>query len=482
MKKLNDALNEVHDNYIEEAAKADRLHSTAATTVRRIAVPLASAAAIAAVCLGLNSMGVFGGNASKGVDLLPANSGAADSTAITENSDFTLPQLLSMPEEIPLVLRTQEDIQGIIFGSQFPEIIYADNQKAIFTDGISGVYIYDFEAEQLTLAADILASVEQAVENYDKTAYDSWDGIHLFATSDGTICCTFAEKCLSTISSHDEYRYFLYTLDEENSALKFVENADEIENSQYDGLFELPNEPEYYQSLGLWGARIDGTEDYVYIRQSTADIDLAPEFDMQEIELRRLTEGSSPDECMDGGYYPFVVYTTSSDELTPERVDCYPENDITLDDITIVEYLETLQADNDSGVRPNFIFPLDSGTITSYFGYDEWRDNSHSGIDIAADYGSAVCAAADGTAYIPDCGNDWFGGYGNTVIIAHDGGYFTVYAHLSTALVQNGERVSQGQQIAEVGTSGWSTGAHLHFEVRAGTEAVDPIATGLAIE
>lgn len=470
MKKLNDALNEVHDNYIEEAAKASRLHSTAATTVRRIAVPLASAAAIAAVCFGLNSMGVFGGNASKGVDLLPASSGAADSTTIAENNDFTLPQLSAMPEEIPLVLRTQEDIQGIIFGSQFPEIIYADNQKAIFTDGISGVYAYDFESEQLTLAADILASVEQTVENYDKTAYDSWDGIHLFATSDGAICCTFAEKCvISTISSHDEYRYFLYTLDEENSVLKFAENVDEIENAQYDGLFELPNEPEYYQSLGLWGARIEGTEDYVYIRRSSADIDLAPEFDMQEVELRRLTDGEQPEECMEGGYYPFI-----------DMVGSDPVYSSAEDEITIVEYLQTLQNDNDSGVIPGFMFPLDSGKITSNFGYDEQRDNSHSGIDIAADYGTPICAAADGTAYVLKDG--WCGGYGNTVIIAHDGGYFTIYAHISAALVQNGETVSQGQQIAEVGTSGWSTGAHLHFEVRAGTQAVDPIATGLAIE
>lgn len=468
MKKLNNALNEVHDNYIEEAAKADRLHSSAAATVRRIAIPLASAAAIAAVCFGLNSAGVFGGKASQGVDLLPANSGAASSTTIAENNDLTLPQLDAVLEEIPLVLRTDSDIQGIIFGSQFPEMIYADNRKAIFTDGISGVYVYDFEAEQLTLAADILASVEQAVENYDKTAYDSWDGIHLFATSDGAICCTFAEKCVSTISSHDEYRYFLYTLDEENGVLKFAENADEIENAQYDGLFELPSQAEY-QALGLWGARIEGTDDYVYIRRSSADIDLAADFHMQEIELRRLTDGEQPEECMEGGYYPFI------DMVGSDPVYSYAE-----DEITIVEYLQTLQSDNDSGVRPGFIFPLDSGKITSNFGYDEWRDNSHSGIDIAADYGTPICAAADGTAYVLKDG--WCGGYGNTVIIAHDGGYFTIYAHISAALVQDGEQVTQMQPIAEVGTSGWTTGAHLHFEVRAGTEAVDPIATGLAIE
>lgn len=465
MKKLNNALNEVHDNYIEEAAKADRLHSSAAATVRRIAIPLASAAAIAAVCFGLNSAGVFGGKASQGVDLLPASSGAASSTTIAENNDFTLPQLDAVPEEIPLVLRTDGDIQGIIFGSQFPEMIYANNRKAIFTDGISGVYVYDFEAEQLTLAADILASVEQAVENYDKTAYDSWDGIHLFALSDGTICCTFSEKCVvSTISSHDEYHYFLYTLDEENSVLKFAENADETEKAQYDGLFELPSQAEY-QALGLWGARIEGTDDYVYIRQSTADIDLATDFHMQEIELRRLTEGEQPEECMSGGYFPFV-YTTVSDGLA--------------DEITITEYLETLYDDTDNGTRPGFMFPLPhDSTITSNFGYDEWKGSLHNGIDIAADYGSTIYAAADGTAYVMKDG--WCGGYGNTVIIAHDGGYFTIYAHISEALVQDGEQVTQMQPIAEVGTSGWTTGAHLHFEVRAGTEAVDPIATGLAI-
>ncbi len=105
-----------------------------------------------------------------------------------------------------------------------------------------------------------------------------------------------------------------------------------------------------------------------------------------------------------------------------------------------------------------------SGIITSRYGSnDSVRSHSHSGIDIAAPYGTAIKAAASGTVTYSGNAND---GYGYYIIISHGNGVSTVYAHCSQLLVSAGQTVSQGEVIAKVGSTGNSTGNHLHFEVR----------------
>lgn len=103
-----------------------------------------------------------------------------------------------------------------------------------------------------------------------------------------------------------------------------------------------------------------------------------------------------------------------------------------------------------------------TGTISSRFGLRS-RD-FHKGLDIAASSGTPIYAAAAGTVTVSAYGYN--GGYGNYVIISHGNGVQTVYGHCSSLCVSVGETVSQGQLIARVGTSGNSTGNHLHFEVR----------------
>jgi murein DD-endopeptidase MepM/ murein hydrolase activator NlpD len=99
----------------------------------------------------------------------------------------------------------------------------------------------------------------------------------------------------------------------------------------------------------------------------------------------------------------------------------------------------------------------------------------HAGIDIAADVGTPVMAAADGVIEYSDWNS---GGYGNLVEIRHADGSLTRYAHLNRSMVQVGQKVKQGEQIAEMGSTGYSTGPHLHFEVHAASDggSVDPIA------
>jgi murein DD-endopeptidase MepM/ murein hydrolase activator NlpD len=115
-----------------------------------------------------------------------------------------------------------------------------------------------------------------------------------------------------------------------------------------------------------------------------------------------------------------------------------------------------------------------SGTISDYFGT---RNGRHYGLDIAAPIGTPIIAA-DGGAVTKSYYSD---SYGNVVFIRHDNGYEAVYAHLNKRDVQAGETVRSGQKIGEVGNTGHSHGAHLHFEVHKGswnfakTNAINPL-------
>ena len=129
---------------------------------------------------------------------------------------------------------------------------------------------------------------------------------------------------------------------------------------------------------------------------------------------------------------------------------------------------------NVSGSTGTMLWPAE-GEITSPFG---WRvhpifgtQRLHTGIDIGADYGDTV-RATDGGVVIH---SDWMGGYGNAVIIDHGNGISTLYAHNSQLLVSEGQSVSKGQAISRVGSTGYSTGPHLHFEVRQNGTPVNPL-------
>ncbi|MGJ5630495.1 murein hydrolase activator EnvC family protein [Nostoc sp. CALU 1950] len=94
----------------------------------------------------------------------------------------------------------------------------------------------------------------------------------------------------------------------------------------------------------------------------------------------------------------------------------------------------------------------------------------HAGLDFAASYGSTIRAADSGTVIFAG----WYGGYGRAVIIDHGNGITTLYGHSSELYVADGQAVERGQAIAAVGSTGLSTGPHLHFEVRRNGTPVDP--------
>lgn len=122
-----------------------------------------------------------------------------------------------------------------------------------------------------------------------------------------------------------------------------------------------------------------------------------------------------------------------------------------------------------SGLSGDLQYPIESPTwISSGYG---WRRDPfsgsqawHGGVDIAPHHGAAnyILAAAEGKVIF----SGWNGGYGNCIMIDHGGGTVTLYAHMSSLLAKVGDIVTRGQRIARAGTTGYSTGVHLHFEVR----------------
>jgi len=116
-----------------------------------------------------------------------------------------------------------------------------------------------------------------------------------------------------------------------------------------------------------------------------------------------------------------------------------------------------------------------SGPITSRFGWRYHpilkRSRLHAGIDFGVGTGTPVHAAQSGTVIMAG----WKGGYGNTVVISHGGGLTTLYAHNSRLAVSSGQHVSAGQVVAYSGSTGLSTGPHLHFEVRVNGSPKDPM-------
>ena len=142
---------------------------------------------------------------------------------------------------------------------------------------------------------------------------------------------------------------------------------------------------------------------------------------------------------------------------------------------------------NPSSSKPNskgFVWPYPGDThVYSPYGMRYHpiyhRNRMHTGVDLGGSYGNPIVAAKDGTVILvinPREGRNTGGsGYGNYIVIAHDNGVSTLYAHLRSTYVRVGDSVQAGEKIAACGSTGTSTGAHLHFEVRVNGNPVNPM-------
>ena len=140
-------------------------------------------------------------------------------------------------------------------------------------------------------------------------------------------------------------------------------------------------------------------------------------------------------------------------------------------------YLKELEAkQNNKYVGGKFMWPLPQTYVrvsSEYGGRNNpitGKYETHNGIDIPAAYGTDIYASNDGT--VTTATNHW--SYGNYIMIDHGGGYATLYAHASKLLVKKGDKVKKGQVIAKVGSTGYSTGNHLHFSMYENSAHTDP--------
>lgn len=122
----------------------------------------------------------------------------------------------------------------------------------------------------------------------------------------------------------------------------------------------------------------------------------------------------------------------------------------------------------------DYAVPLE-GTLSSAFGYREHplegEDRFHYGVDLAADEGTAICCFAEGTVRAVGESSS----YGKYLIVDHEDGYATLYAHCSAISARSGEAVERGEEIAKVGDTGMATGAHLHFELQREDTYFNPV-------
>lgn len=199
-----------------------------------------------------------------------------------------------------------------------------------------------------------------------------------------------------------------------------------------------------------------------------------------DAEVRRILSGEEPAETSRAGTNRPAIYTGQGGPVAKPDL---KQLALVVEDLqqqaavreqSLSELKDALAARNARLKSTPSIWPT-GGDVTSRFG---WRSSPwggggsdwHPGIDIANSSGTAIVATADGVVTY----SGWYSGYGRLVKISHGNGIETLYGHCSELLVGIGEKITRGQLIARMGSTGDSTGSHLHYEVRVNGTAVNP--------
>lgn len=396
--KLNNALNDVSDKLIEEAAKADRLENNTARIVRNIAVPVASAAAIAGLCIGLAKMGVF--NTSQGADLLPSsstadNSGAGAVTSQINGDTSSEPYQYEYTGFIPF-FSAVSDYDILSCECKAPELIFADSDTAIFTDGEGRIFYYSMAEKRITFSADIADTIKhinmitRATQNVSDVNAEVFTGEIEFigGTAEHTyIALPYNEEIEFELGSGGKLYYYINTRE---NRLEF-KNWDAVDVGLY---FGLEDAPDGIHSLGKKVARIGETNEYVMLRNCTADYDLATQFDLQRIEIMKYTRDTVSAQPMDGGLLPFDEYFDdgyaklapvyfSGDGFTLEfdGYDCYKLYSTENDEVTQYATNGTYEVLGDNVILHEdaldftWYFTADGSTLKYAEEFDEYMDS-----------------------------------------------------------------------------------------------------------
>lgn len=208
---------------------------------------------------------------------------------------------------------------------------------------------------------------------------------------------------------------------------------------------------------------VQTTEHQVYTQSIECPVETVEDSSMYKGDSKILTQGEEGEAQIEAD----VVYVNGY-----ERERTVTSSTTLREPTTTVKAVGTKEKPKTAS-KGTYIWPTSSHRINSYFGgRNLWGSyDYHSGLDIHATYGEQIKAADGGTVTFAG----WKGTYGNLVVITHDNGTQTYYAHNSSLLVSVGEKVYQGQAIARAGSTGNSSGVHCHFEVRVNGKAVNPL-------
>lgn len=347
-------------------------------------------------------------------------------------------------------------------------------EEALFDEAgaLKEAYAISVDGKELGYAAqaqDLEALLEQIAQPYlteDTVSYEFLESVDIFPVEvpantefdmdalKATLTSSSVEQATYTIQAGDTFNAVAYSLDMTPADLKVL-NPDVDINKLYVGQELLVRQAVPYLSI-----QTVTNETY----------EQAIESPVEYIETANLYVGNtSVKEQGTDGVAQVNAQVTYVNGVETER---------TVLSTTTVQEATTTYIYKGTTPKPAtasngyFIWPV-RGTITSYYGYRYIFGSTsfHSGLDIAVPYGTAVKAADGGTVTY----SGWQGSYGKLVVITHDNGTKTYYAHNSSLLVSVGDKVYQGQTIAKVGMTGTATGYHLHFEVRVGGRSVNPL-------
>ncbi len=217
--RINNALNEIDERLIEEAEQADRLESSAPKILRRILIPAVAAAVAAAAVLCVFALSNRPDN---GVDLIePTTDMSVPEDMIPEKTKVNY----TLPDEIELSAISRERAEQVFFGSQYPYLLYVDESRIVFSDGMWGMYIYDLSMEKLAFYADFMELFEDAAGGKARTSPSFWPGCGI------NVIMVDGEPAFTVGVSFEQEpgeNVFKYFIDAENGTLERFEELSEI--------------------------------------------------------------------------------------------------------------------------------------------------------------------------------------------------------------------------------------------------------------
>lgn len=594
--KINNALGEIDEQFIDEALNAHRLERKVLPIIGSVAVVACAAAAVAlAIGFGINSR-------RHGVDLI--NSGAASNGTISVPESSDAPQYqYELTDNFSCVSVSEDYAKQVYFGSEFPRIIYADSSKVIFTDIGRAVYCYNydgyFEYEiDIDSTFDIFKYVASSDSETFYTVIRTDEDGNLFVL--GNPFTVYGHKAPQWFKAEptdsnpnpDCYADWEFVPIEESEAPKYTYHwADEeapegltastvyktadgefvaIENSGLNNEI-MPGLGSHLPSIKIVRYAADAILEYIPFGEgyrfdlidradhsaaawhSPLDEEFMPQdswyytalADSNYSVTASATEGApvyAADDCwlqrcddnVNGG--KIVVIETADGHIQYSGLDnvrydifdsikrgeiigtvCRDNSGNSSLTVTLVDgeqqamkqaaedeaskekaeqqameaEVEQLKAELENaslqdivmdcmanypftGNSARVVFPLENSdrTISTLYGYDSWSGGMHYGIDIPAEKGTPFCSVADGVVSKAD--NTIDSSLGLYIIVNH-GDFCSVYAHCNKVDVKEGDTVSAGQKLGEVGITGYAHSPLLHFEVRNASGTFDPL-------